>query len=52
VYYDLLQTHYELRDYPDTVKYADKLLALGDKIDSASQNEISKIRSDAFSKMN
>lgn len=50
--YDLLRTYYELQDYPNTVKYADKLLALGDKIDSTSQNEIRTIRSDALSKMN
>lgn len=52
LYYDLLRTYYELQDYPNTVKYADKLLALGDKIDSTSQNETRTTRSDALSKMN
>lgn len=52
LYDDLLRTYYELQDYPNAVKYADKLLALGDKIDAISQNEIRTIRSDALSKMN
>jgi hypothetical protein len=52
LYYDLLQTYYELQDYPNTVKYADKLQALGDEIDSTSQNEIRTIRSDALGKVN
>jgi hypothetical protein len=52
LYYDLLRTYYELQDYPNTVKYADKLLALGDEIDSTSQNEIRTIRSDALGKVN
>lgn len=52
LYDDLLRTYYELQDYPNAVKYADKLLALGDKIDTTSQNEIRTIRSDALSKMN
>ena len=51
LYYDALQTYYQLGDFPSTIKYADKLLALGDKIDAASQNQVRIIRADAQGKM-
>jgi len=52
VYHDLMRTYYhQLRDYPNSVKYADKLLAFGDKIDVPSQDEARKIRAEAQDKM-
>ncbi len=45
VYY---RTYYELKNYPQTINYADRLLALGDKIDLGTQLEARVARAQAY----
>ncbi len=52
LYMDAVQAYYnQLHDYPNTVKYADELLALGDQVNPTSREEIQKIRADAQHKI-
>ena len=42
VYFDYYHAYYTLKNYPQTIEYADKLLALGDKVDFGSRLARSK----------
>jgi len=48
IYNDYYQTYYTLKDYPNTIKYIDKLLSLGDKLDLTSQLNARLARAQTF----
>ncbi len=48
VYRTYYLTYYELKNYPKTIEYVDKLLALGDKLDTLSHLEALTARAQAF----
>ena len=48
IYNDYYQTYYALKDFPNTIKYIDKLLSLGDKLDLTSQLNARLARAQTF----
>jgi len=48
VYRDYYLTYYQLKNYPQTVQYVDKLLAMGDKIDLGTRLESLVARAQAY----
>jgi len=47
-YREYYRAYAQLRDYPKMATYADKMLALGDKIDMATRLEAAQVRAQAF----
>jgi tetratricopeptide (TPR) repeat protein len=48
VYFDYYHAYYTLKNYPQTIEFADKLLALGDKVDFGSRLDALLARAEAF----
>jgi len=47
-YFDYYHAYYAVKNYPKTIEYADKLLALGDKVDFGSRLDALLARAEAF----
>jgi hypothetical protein len=47
-YREYYRAYAQLRDYPKMATYADKMLALGDKVDMATRLEAAQVRAQAF----
>ena len=48
IYFDYYHAYYTLKNYPQTIEYADKLLAMGDKVDFGSRLDALLARAEAF----
>jgi hypothetical protein len=51
VYSEGVQTYYQLKNYPNTIKYADKLLAFGNVLDANTRVQACLTRTDAEKKV-